>query len=593
MYIPAFFSTAPNGCPNGFNGYTLVNYGYTNLNTGPRGKQITNWNEYTNEVRGENYLGSGSYSSAELTNGATVVFNALKPPTGVNITYPNFGSQGNITLNYNVTGSNGQDITYCYDCTRKYRWTFGSKAGLAAPWPEFSNPLTIAVLSSPNGNINSNGAYATTNLDFDYTQTATIEGYGPLWQWEAGGSGNEPAYYIISREDITPTYYYVQNCATSSVTASIALASGISLGIGQVFKSSTSTLSGSCWSVSSSFQTASGFTPTYSNVTTASTYTTCDDCGNTLLPKKYTISTCDSSSSYVVTFTGSYEPATGTTFSTTTIGLENKCLTVSGLAYWTSSVNYSNVTSSVLYTNCSECEAYKLLVTQSLFSYVDVSQTFSYPGSGSTIYDIRGNNDATILSSSYWNYNTSSLATPVLGLNTSSSDSSSIFFPASSFTEYTLLLTWYGENPVYNAFSNDAPLLYDKDQDPGNNQFGMSAINGGTIGVAVFNGPSPINTNVSASANLNTWHVSQISLNNINGTGSYCLDGITGSYTGSAIGGAMSNIVYSIFGNELTSPADTGFTSGSMWQVAAIYTGSLSTTQMLSNYNALKNRYGL
>jgi hypothetical protein len=224
-------------------------------------------------------------------------------------------------------------------------------------------------------------------------------------------------------------------------------------------------------------------------------------------------------------------------------------------------------------------------VSQSLASLYDMQYTQSYSGIGTTVYDISGqNNNATIVSSSYWHYNTSPFNTLMKntgGLNTE------INIPQIGATNYTLLLSWYGKNPIYSDNGIDAPLLYDKDQDPGNNQYGITAFTS-SVGVAILNGDTPLNLNVTSSAILDNWHISQISLSTT-GTGSYCLDGITGSYTGS---GAFSALQFSIFSNKL-GDINCGFGSGSMFQVAAVYTSSLSTSQMLSNYNVLKDRYGI
>lgn len=225
-------------------------------------------------------------------------------------------------------------------------------------------------------------------------------------------------------------------------------------------------------------------------------------------------------------------------------------------------------------------------VSQSLAALYDILYTQSYPGTGATIYDISGlNNNATIASSSYWNYNTSFIATPTLMKNTGSTDTQ-IDLPELSATNYTLLLSWYGRNRVFGTFGQGSPLFFDKDQDPGNNQYGMTSLSNDSVGVTIFDSTTPINLNVTSSATLDTWHVSQISLSTT-GTGSYCLDGITGSYTGS---GAYSALQFSILGDVLNQPT-VGYGSGSMFQVAAVYTSSLSTSQMLSNYNVLKDRY--
>jgi hypothetical protein len=383
MYIPAFFSTAANGCPNGYNAYELQHYSIENLNTGARGRQVTNWNKYTNQVVGENYQGLGDWDYAELGNGSTIGVDALRrpyPSLGA-AEFPNFGTTGfDILAQYYITGSGGENIVYCYDCTRKYRWTFGSKAGLPAPWQQFATPLGIRVLTNPTGSITNTAHYTITTLNFDYTQTDTVVGYGPLWQYDPQ---NAAAYYIISREDITPQYYGIQNCATSSLTASISLSGSVTLNVGDVFKSSTSTLSGSCWSVTSSFQSGA-FTPNISNVVTSSLFASCDVC-----EQKYNIVNCQTSESYVAKFSGSV-PSIGTVFSSYSLG--NGCYTLSSLASANSNVNYINLATSSAYIDCPTCIA--ALPSSSFVSGANVIYDFgnitSYPGSGSTVFDISG-----------------------------------------------------------------------------------------------------------------------------------------------------------------------------------------------------------
>ena len=345
MYIPAFFSTAANGCPSGYNSYELEHYTITNNNSGARGRLVTNYNKYTNEVTGANFIGLGDWSSFELGNGGSSGIDALRRP------YPSlgapevpiFGRNFSITADYYVTGSNGQPITYCYDCTRKYRWTFGSKAGLPAPWQSLANPLGIRVLTNPTGNITNTADYTITTLNFDYTQTGSVEGYGPLWQYDPV---SDSAYYIISREDITPTYYNIQNCATSSISASISATS--SLSVGNTFKTNFAGLSGSCWNILNSFQ-SSVFTPSYTDITISQSFADCTTCLDTTAAK-YNIINCQTSASYVATFDSNV--LIGTTFK---INNPFSCFTIQSLASYTSSVDYTTITTSSAFVDCATC----------------------------------------------------------------------------------------------------------------------------------------------------------------------------------------------------------------------------------------------
>jgi len=278
MYIPSLFSTSPNGCPSGFNAYVMAGIGTTNLNTGARGRITVNANQFTNDIVGENYQGLGTYVSNQiLNNGNSYQTTGLIPPTGIsNPGLPFWGSTGqNQSTDYYITSSAGDQLYYCYDCTRKWRYTIGSQACQSAPWPQFATPLTLAVLTTPSGSITSDAAYTKVTFNFCAGTSASIEGYGPIWQRETGGN-NAASYYIISRTDITPTYYTIQNCS-SSVTASMSLPGSQTISEGTIFKAVGTGITGSCWSVLNSFQNAL-ITPTYTNVVTSSTFIDCDTC---------------------------------------------------------------------------------------------------------------------------------------------------------------------------------------------------------------------------------------------------------------------------------------------------------------------------
>ena len=352
MYIPSLFTTSPNGCPDGFRAYKMANFGTTNLNSGARGRITVNINKFTTDVVRENYQGIGSYTTnITLNNGGSYNTDGIEPPSGIsNPGLPFWGSTSqNQSTNYYITSSAGEQLYYCYDCTKKWRWTIGSNACQAAPWQQFATPLTLAVLTTPNGSLTSDAAYTKGTFNFCIGTTSTIEGFGPIWQRETGGN-NAAAYYIVSREDITPRYYGIENCLTSSVTRSISLSGTTSLNVGDVFKSSTSDLSGSCWSVTSSFQSAS-FTPNIANVVTASTFAACINCTDPL-SIKYNITDCSTSINYVTTF--SSIPTIGSIFKS--LDLE-KCFTIVSQANQTASLDYSNLVPIQTYADCATCEA--------------------------------------------------------------------------------------------------------------------------------------------------------------------------------------------------------------------------------------------
>jgi hypothetical protein len=352
MYIPSLFSTSQNGCPSGFNAYRMGNFGTTNLNSGARGRITVTINQFTNDIVGENYQGLGSYTTdIQLGNGGSTSANGIEPPSIFNPGLVFWGTSGqNPVTNYYITSSAGNDLYYCYDCTRKWRYTIGSRLCQNIPWPSLSTPLRLAVLTNPTGSINNLAHYTSVNFDFCIGTTGSIEGFGPIWYNQSPGSPNQAGYYIVSREDITPRYYNVQNCLTSSVTASISLSGSVTLNVGDVFKSSTSTLSGSCWSVTDTFQSGA-FTPNISNVVTASTFAACINCTDPL-SIKYNITDCDTSTNYIATFSSA--PTFGSIFKSNDLG---KCFTIVSQATQSLATDYSNLSIVQTYADCPTCLA--------------------------------------------------------------------------------------------------------------------------------------------------------------------------------------------------------------------------------------------
>ena len=357
MYIPSLFSTSPNGCPSGFNAYKMAGIGTSNLNTGARGRITVNANLFTTDVVGENYQGLGNYvSNVVLNNGASYQTQGIVLPTGVFNDQLNFwGSSGqNQSIDYYMTSSAGEQLYYCYDCTRRWRYTIGSQACQAAPWPQFATPLTLAVLSSPTGS-----SYTLGTFNFCAGITSSIEGFGPIWG--NGSSNNQASYYIISRTDITPRYYNIQNCLTSSITASISVgdnASETKLTTGNVYLFNGTGLTGSCWEVTNTF-TSGTFTPNYSNVVSSSTFTNCTDCLDFIFDK-FKVVNCSTSQSYVMTFSGSI-PQTGSVIRTNVSGIANECLLVAELTSSFLPVDYNNVVTASSYSNCTDCNNSKLV----------------------------------------------------------------------------------------------------------------------------------------------------------------------------------------------------------------------------------------
>jgi hypothetical protein len=348
-----------------------------------------------------------------------------------------------------------------------------------------------------------------------------------------------------------------------------------------------------------------------------------NDLGNTvwiisatrLNKQRYIIGECNTTASYVVTFTGSYSPSIGASFTTTTSPLQNKCLVVTGFTNDNATVDYALITTGSVYNNCFECTyvpsipSGSVAVTGSLFALYDVANTSSYNGVGDTIYNLAWySRNATMRSGSSWLYDSSSLATKTLKLiNTGSivpgiGNNSLINCATTPVSgSYSLLLSMYGSNlnwelpggqDIMNIFATN----------PTNAGFG--GVDGLRMGqyfgqdgtmyslISQLSGGGTKQIGGFGAITANVWRVYQVSYNGITNTVNWAINGLTGSYTASDFG-YNSNFDFALFG----ATGDVGYGSnyfgtGSMFQVAAIYTGSLSTTELQQNWNSLKGRYG-
>jgi hypothetical protein len=185
------------------------------------------------------------------------------------------------------------------------------------------------------------------------------------------------------------------------------------------------------------------------------------------------------------------------------------------------------------------------------------------------------------------NYNTSTISGSVLRLG-SSSNGNRVQMPQLTLgTNQTWVLAWFMTGGTLATTVAIEPFA-GRDPEP----YGIFIVNStyNSCVLPIINDVygatlSPTPTNSAASG---SWHISQFSFNDTTNTINYCTDGITGSYT---ITAAVSTGTITPKFNY-----DSGtrtLNSGSMMQVMALYTGSLTTAEMLQNHNSLKGRYGL
>jgi hypothetical protein len=226
----------------------------------------------------------------------------------------------------------------------------------------------------------------------------------------------------------------------------------------------------------------------------------------------------------------------------------------------------------------------RLAVSSSLYAYYDVAFTASYSGSGqTTIFDLSGNNKSGSVVGTM-NYNTSTISGSVLRLG-SSSNGNRVDMPQLTLgAGQTWVLAWFMTSANY-TFNGVEPFV---GRDP--EGYGIFAQNnaGGGRTLPVVNDVATVDLMPLNSGQSGSWHISQFSFNDTTNTVNWCMDGTTGSYTLSAAVGTGTLIPK--FNNN--SGART-LNSGSMMQVMALYTGSLTTSELLQNHNSLKGRYGL
>jgi hypothetical protein len=236
-----------------------------------------------------------------------------------------------------------------------------------------------------------------------------------------------------------------------------------------------------------------------------------------------------------------------------------------------------------------------LPVSRSLWSLVDIGYTSSYDGTGDTLYDISNNyNNAVINNRDEYEYNTLVLDSGSLILRTSSLDTSfnfnldtSTFRPYPSQTDFTLLVTWFGNNLEYNTSSSYFPIFSDNTNDWG--------IYGGDSttwdnGIVINAGGQLIEVGqdtAGESGGLGIgWHISQVSYESSTNTIRYNCDNVSGSVIVS--GSSLPTDFNPIWNDKLLSGKMGDNTAV---QVLAIYTQPLTLEEMRINHDSLDPRY--
>jgi hypothetical protein len=230
-----------------------------------------------------------------------------------------------------------------------------------------------------------------------------------------------------------------------------------------------------------------------------------------------------------------------------------------------------------------------LAVSSSLYAYYDIAFTSSYSASGqTTVFDLSGNNKSGSVVGTV-NYNTAGISGSVLRLGASGTGNR-VEMPALTLgVGQTWVMAWYMTSGSYQF--NGIEFFAGRDPQ-GYGMFALDNVyNACVLPIIDDIYGASLTLTPTNSAQSGSWHISQISFNDTTNTLNYCMDGATGSYT---ITTSVSSGTITPKWNFDNSGLPTRFlNSGSMMQVMALYTGSLSTAELLQNHNGLKARYGL
>jgi hypothetical protein len=220
------------------------------------------------------------------------------------------------------------------------------------------------------------------------------------------------------------------------------------------------------------------------------------------------------------------------------------------------------------------------IVTNGLVAYVDATNKDSYPGTGTTWYDLSGNGN---------NFTFSSTPNVIDGLFNSGA---SVFayrnaIPVdSSINGYTLEACFKLNSSTGGGYQN---ITQNGGGDPTRH---MMWYNGGSNSLlALFHTPNFYN-NISDTLSLNTWYYVQLSYNpsggGSNGRRAW-INGVEKTVNNTAAGNGTPSSYFTIsVDSDLASNK-----SDASYAFVRYYNRALSATEITQNYNATKGRFGL
>ena len=238
------------------------------------------------------------------------------------------------------------------------------------------------------------------------------------------------------------------------------------------------------------------------------------------------------------------------------------------------------------------------VVTTNLSLYLDAGNTTSYPGSGSTWFDISGNgSNATLTAATAGvnaiifnrSNNTRAVVSPSLNLSTTPTITINMWVKFASLPTLEDFHLLAELSTDYAAFSDAFYVAI-------GNESSINKWFAGDNGNAGFN----IKNLISPSPVINTWYNFTVIYDHTQAASNertFYIDGVNQTNIASTEGGVTFNSDNTNnFGNRplyIGGRSTTSFSSNMDLGVFQIYTTALSSTQVTQNYNALKDRYGL
>lgn len=236
----------------------------------------------------------------------------------------------------------------------------------------------------------------------------------------------------------------------------------------------------------------------------------------------------------------------------------------------------------------------RLAVTSSLYAYYDVAFTSSYSSSGQTeIFDLSNNNRTGTVSAN-WNYNSADGVQGSFLRLATSSNTNTVAMPTVTLSGgVTFVAAWFMNSGSYQF--NGIDLFAGRDPEAYGIFIRNAAATPPNAVLPIINDVGDFTGTLSGfpsnTATSGSWHISQFSFDDASNVWNWCMDGITGSYT-EAVAMTTGTITPQF---NLNNPSLTNrfLNSGSIMQVMALYTSSLTTAELLQNHNSIKGRYGL